>query len=89
MLCVAASSPFSSNVVDIFNVTNGSWSTAVISQGRWGLAATSLPSAGVAIFAGGKLCASRDILLHFSELVWRGGCMAAGNVVCLSRERSS
>jgi hypothetical protein len=27
--------------------------------------------------------------LHFSELVWRGGCMGAGNVACLSRERSS
>ena len=87
MLCVAPSVPFS-NVVDIFNVTNGSWSTAVISQGRWGLAATSIPSAGVAIFAGG-FCTSRDILLHFSELVWRGGCMSAGNMAFLSRERSS
>jgi hypothetical protein len=78
-----------SPVVDIFNVATGTWSTAVLSQPRCDLTATSLPSAGVAIFAGGKLCASRDILLHFSELVWRGGCMAAGNVVCLSRERSS
>jgi hypothetical protein len=85
MLFVAASVLFS-NVVDVFF---SSWSTGEISQGRWGLAATSLPSAGVAIFAGGQSCASRDILLHFSELVWREGCMAAGNVACLSRERPS
>jgi hypothetical protein len=42
-----------SNVVDIFDVTAGTWSTAALSQGRSGLAATSLPDAGVAIFAGG------------------------------------
>jgi hypothetical protein len=41
------------NVVDIFNVTAGTWSTAALSQGRQFLAATSLPNAGVAIFAGG------------------------------------
>ncbi len=43
-----------SNVVDIFNVTAGTWSTAVLSQARAGLAATSLPNAGIAIFAGGQ-----------------------------------
>ena len=42
-----------SNVVDIFNVTAGSWSTAALIVGRSSLAATSLPNAGVAIFAGG------------------------------------
>ncbi len=42
-----------SNVADIFNVTAWRWSTAVLSQARWNLAATSLPNAGVAIFAGG------------------------------------
>ena len=41
------------NVVDIFNVMMGAWSTAVLSQPRGDLAATSLPNAGVAIFAGG------------------------------------
>jgi hypothetical protein len=41
------------NVADIFNVTAGTWSTAVLSQARARLAATSLPNAGVAIFAGG------------------------------------
>jgi hypothetical protein len=42
-----------SNVTDIFNVTAGTWSTAALSQARGYLAATSLPDAGVAIFAGG------------------------------------
>jgi hypothetical protein len=53
-----------SNVVDIFNVTAGTWSTAALSQGRANLAATSLPDAGVAIFAGGA-CSSCDVF------VWR------------------
>jgi hypothetical protein len=48
-----------SNVVDIFNVRAGTWSTAALSHGRNFLAATSLPDAGVAIFAGGK-CTSCD-----------------------------
>ncbi len=43
-----------SGVVDIFHVKTGAWSTAVLSQPRTGLAATSLPNAGVAIFAGGR-----------------------------------
>ena len=54
----------SSNVVDIFNVTAGTWSTAALSQARYYLAATSLPDAGVAIFAGGS-CTSCDVF------VWR------------------
>jgi hypothetical protein len=43
------------DVVDIFNVTAGSWSTAVLSKSRARLAATSLPSAGIAVFAGGAV----------------------------------
>jgi hypothetical protein len=43
-----------SNVVDIFNVTAGTWSTAVFSQPHCDLVATSLPNAEVAIFAGGN-----------------------------------
>jgi hypothetical protein len=42
------------DVVDIFNVTAGSWSTAVLSKARANLASTSLPSAGIVIFAGGN-----------------------------------
>jgi hypothetical protein len=49
-----------SNVVDIFNVRTGTWSTAALSQARGYLAATSLPDAGVAIFAGGR-CTSCDV----------------------------
>ena len=62
MPCAAGSGFF--NVVDIFNVTAGTWSTAALSQARENLAATSLPDAGVAIFAGGG-CTSCDVF------VWR------------------
>jgi hypothetical protein len=40
-------------VVDIFDATTGNWSTAVLSEARYYLAATSLPYQGLAIFAGG------------------------------------
>jgi hypothetical protein len=43
-----------SNVVDIFDVRSGAWTTAALSVARSGLAATSLPNDGVAIFAGGQ-----------------------------------
>jgi hypothetical protein len=43
-----------SQVVDIFNAITGNWSTAVLSEARYGLAATSLPNQGLAIFAGGQ-----------------------------------
>ena len=52
MPCAAGTNGYS-NVVDIFNVRAGTWSTAALSQNRSNLAATSLPGAGVAIFAGG------------------------------------
>ncbi len=52
MLC-AVGNDFS-NVVDIFNVVTGTLSTAALSWARGGLAATSLPNSGVAIFAGGS-----------------------------------
>jgi hypothetical protein len=42
-----------SSVVDIFNVATGFLYTSVLSRFRHLLAATSLPNAGVAIFAGG------------------------------------
>jgi hypothetical protein len=42
-----------SNVVDIFDVKTGAWTTAALSAARYNLAATSLPSDGVALFAGG------------------------------------
>ena len=52
MPCAAGDNVYSS-VVDIFNVRAGTWSTAALSQARGYLLATSLPDAGVAIFAGG------------------------------------
>jgi hypothetical protein len=39
--------------VDIFNATSGRWTTAALSAARDFLAATSLPSQGLAFFAGG------------------------------------
>ncbi len=58
----AAGGGGNSSVVDIFNVRAGTWSTAALSQARSSLAATSMPDAGVAIFAGG-FCTSCDCLL--------------------------
>jgi hypothetical protein len=52
MPCAAGTG--NSNAVEIFNVTSGAWSTAALSQARNGLAATSLPNHGVAVFAGGS-----------------------------------
>jgi hypothetical protein len=42
-----------SSAVDIFDASSGKWTTAALSVARWGLAATSLPNQGLAIFAGG------------------------------------
>ncbi len=66
----AAVNGHTSNAVDIFNVTSGAWSTAALSQARYYLAATSLPDAGVAVFAGGNgtLC---DVFFAFAwSCVW-------------------
>ena len=73
MPCAAGNNDFS-NVVDIFNVRAGTWSTAALSQARDCLAATSLPNAGVAIFAGGG-CTSCDGLFG----VLRDGCGCGGD----------
>ena len=59
-----------SNVVDIFNVTAGTWSTAALSQARRGLAATSLPDAGVAIFAGGQGTSCDVFVWRVAGWVW-------------------
>jgi hypothetical protein len=79
----AATSDFFSNVVDIFDATAGTWSTAALSVARVGLAATSLPSAGLAFFAGG----SGTCLLCFFELmrdalVCEGGCVRERRELC-------
>ena len=41
------------NVTDIFDANSGRWSTAALSYARGSPGATSLPSQGLAIFAGG------------------------------------
>jgi hypothetical protein len=43
-----------SQSADIFNAITGNWSTAVLSEARLTLVATSLPNQGLAIFAGGQ-----------------------------------
>ena len=62
-----------SNVVDIFNVASGAWSTATLSVARVGLAATSLPNLGVAIFAGGNCTCSHVSFRIFACCVARVG----------------
>ncbi len=54
MLCVADiynSRVF--DVVDIFDVRSGAWTTAALSAARYAFAATSLSNDGIAMFAGG------------------------------------
>ncbi len=75
-----------SNVVDIFNATSRTWSTAALSEARSYLVATSLPNAGLAIFAGGV---QSTFLLRFFELLrdallCEGGCASGRRVLCLS-----
>ena len=52
----------STDAVDIFDVTSGRWTTAVLSVARADLAATSLPKQGLAIFAGGVLSGTHVVL---------------------------
>ncbi len=64
MLCAVGFCQNPSKVVDIFNISAGTWSNATLSQPRGcGLAATSLPDAGVAIFAGGYYRTSCDVCM--------------------------
>jgi hypothetical protein len=51
----------------------GTWSTAALSVARQGLAATSLPNVGVAIFAGGYSTCCHDYFRIFACCVVRVG----------------
>ena len=73
--CAAGSGSFS-NAVDIFNVASRTWSTAALSVARQGLAATSLPNHGLAIFAGGQ---SASYVLM--AVIARGWCVGRGRMV--------
>ena len=68
MLCSGAGA--AGSVVDIFNATNGLWSTAALSVGRMNPAATSLPNYGIALFAGGGGCGVYYVLM---SVIARGG----------------
>ena len=66
-----------SNIVDIFDATAGTWSTAALSVARLLLAATSLPNAGLAIFAGGAgACLFCLFELMRDAMVCEGGCVS-------------
>jgi hypothetical protein len=52
-VCAIVGDWASSDAVDIFNAIAGTWSTAKLSLARRDLSATSLPSQGLALFAGG------------------------------------
>ena len=66
-----------SNVVDIFDATAGTWSTAALSVARNFLAATSLPNAGLAFFAGGLgACLLCLFELMRDAMVCEGGCVS-------------
>jgi hypothetical protein len=56
------------DVVDIFDVTSGAWSTAALSVARYMLSATSLPNHGVAIFAGGMSMSTFWAMIFFATL---------------------
>ena len=82
MPCAVTNGQGYSSVVDIFNVLSGTWTTAVLSQARLGLVATSLPNAGVAIFAGGCTscnvcvrCCRMDIGVRGMHVLVECGCV--------------
>jgi len=58
---VAAANPYS-NAVDLYNSVSGTWSTAQLSVGRWGLAGAS--AGNLAIFAGGRSTSNSSFILH-------------------------
>ncbi len=66
------------NAVDIFNATNGVWTTAALSVARYGLAATSLPNEGLAIFAGGVGASYVLMSVIAGGGVWEGGGCVGG-----------
>jgi hypothetical protein len=75
--CVVVGGSGWSNVVDIFDATAGTWSTAALSVARTSLAATSLPSAGLALFAGGQgTCLLCLFELMLDAMVCEGGCVS-------------
>ncbi len=74
------------NTVDIFNATSGVWTNANLCVARYGLAATSLPNYGLAIFAGGS-SASYVLMTVIARVLCFGrgrmvNCAAAAAAYC-------
>jgi hypothetical protein len=85
MLCLDVNNA-AVNTVDIFNATNGTWSTAALSVARQFLAATSLPNHGLAIFAGGcgSYCLFMSVIGGVGVVGWgRDVCGAATDCCCV------
>ena len=70
MLYLGQGAAGAGSAVDIFNATNGAWSTAALSVAREDLVATSLPNYGIALFAGGGGCGVYYVLM---SVIARGG----------------
>ena len=51
------------DTVDVFDSAPNSWTTAQLSEARYGLASTSLPLQGLALFAGGIGIACTRLML--------------------------
>ena len=51
------------DTVDVFDSATNSWTTAQLSEARYGLASTSLPLQGLALFAGGIGIACTRLML--------------------------
>jgi hypothetical protein len=62
LLLIAYSGYFGTSIVYIFDGSSASWSTAVLSVARSGVAATSLPNQGLAFFAGGRTVKSSGMI---------------------------
>ncbi len=73
-----AVSMYVSNVVDIFNATAGTWSTAALSVGRGYLAVTSLPNAGLAFFAGGGGYSNVVDIFNATAGTWSTAALSVG-----------
>ena len=72
------------NTVHIFNSTVGVWTTAALSVARSGVAATSLPNDGLAIFAGGQgaQCVLMLVIAVVENSVGKGGMCTRGEACC-------
>jgi hypothetical protein len=90
MLCARAdvTGPVVSNAVDIFDGTSGLWTTAALSEVRVLLAATSLPSQGLAIFAGGQTNGAYFILF-LELLILQDGVMRESGKACVAWNEAS